>query len=198
MLYVSALQVLSPSGECTPPDFESLIRAVLNSALDWNRTTKTEIIKYDLEPFICKPRVLWDPNRMESFERLKRAVGPRRLITSPVSFGLLGSVALVGSRVSHVQRKAQVLVEEWFGDPRQRAFSENIRAKRPNFELAPPIPKPRQRASSLRPPAPSANISPSHTSQQMKRTAPMSLTPPGGNGSPAQQPPPPSKKFLCC
>ena len=50
---------------------------------------------------------------MESFERLRSPVRANRKVISPVSLGLI-SVSLGGAQVSRVQRKARVLVEEWF------------------------------------------------------------------------------------
>lgn len=94
----------------------SPLRAVLVSALEWNRTAKTDIVKYDLEPFAIPPLSPWNPDQMESFERLSRTVERNRPIISPISFGLNGSVALGGRRVTYVQQKAHVLVEEWFRD----------------------------------------------------------------------------------
>lgn len=113
---VSALESLPPQDDHLPPKLTSLLRAVLDMAYEWNKVVQTEIVKYDLEPYFVQPLSLWDSDRMESFERVSHAIKPGSPIISPVSLGLLGSVALGRKRVSYVQQKALVLVEEWFQD----------------------------------------------------------------------------------
>lgn len=97
-----------------PRAFADRISIILDTAYKWNGVVKGEVSKYDFEPFVVEPEATWDATRMESFERLRRPVEPGSAIVSPVSLGLMGCMALGGKRVSHVQRKAQVLVEEWF------------------------------------------------------------------------------------
>lgn len=99
-----------------PRPFADRISTILDTAYKWNGVVKGEVSKYDFEPFVVEPEAIWDATRMESFERLRHPVQPGSAIISPVTLGLMGCMALGGKRVSHVQRKAQVLVEEWF-DP---------------------------------------------------------------------------------
>ena len=97
-----------------PPSFAQGLESIYRTAYNWNRAAKKDVLKYDFEPYVVEPLAEWDPERMESFERLETAVRPDTKVISCVSMGLVGSISLGGARVSHVQRKAQVLVEEWF------------------------------------------------------------------------------------
>jgi hypothetical protein len=133
----------------------------------------------------------WDPAQMESFERLRAAIGPNTRVICSVSLGLVGSVSLGGSRVSHVQRKARVLVEEWFfNSPRSRTKSTPQASQ--GSSSTPPVPVPpvpRQRVPSRA----AAHVTTQQPSaiQAMSRAAPP---------APAQQTPASSAKkgFLCC
>lgn len=97
-----------------PASFIPGLESVFRTAYDWNRIVKKEVLKYDFEPYVVEPLSSWDPDRMESFERLETPIRPGTKVISVVSMGLVGSISLGGARVSHVQRKAHVLVEEWF------------------------------------------------------------------------------------
>lgn len=114
--FTSALQALPPPGESLPPIFTPRLRAILESAYEWNRVAKIDIVKYDFEPYMVDPFTPWDPERMECFERIRTSTRIGAPVISPVSLGLIGSVALGGRRVSHIQQQAKVLVEEWFKD----------------------------------------------------------------------------------
>ena len=175
-------------GPITLPDlFGAQLETILKSAYKWNRTVKTDVLKYDFEPFIVEPFSDWDPLQMESFERLRSAVRSDRKVISSVSLGLIGSVSLGGARVSHVQQKARVLVEEWFyNSSRGRTASTTGGASRPRPK--PPVT-----------PSPSATNSSGSTfsQQQPTRQAGMSFNPPSAPNR--QQAPEPKKGgFLCC
>ena len=107
-----ALQSL-PGATTFPDSFGRELKTILKTAYNWNRTVKVDILKYDFEPFIVEPFSHWDQLQMKSFERLRSVRADRKVISS-VSLGLIGSVSLGGARVSRVQRKARVLVEDWF------------------------------------------------------------------------------------
>ena len=105
-----------PGPTTFPDSFGRELKTILKTAYNWNRTVKVDILKYDFEPFIVEPFSHWDQLQMKSFERLRSPVRPDRKVISSVSLGLIGSVSLGGARVSRVQRKARVLVEDcqWF------------------------------------------------------------------------------------
>jgi hypothetical protein len=106
-------------GEKLPLEsFTTRLEAILRAAYTWNRTAKREAEKYACSPFLVKPGTVWDSSRMKSFERLRVTVSRGSKIISPVSLGLMASVARSGAHVSHVLLKAQVLVEEWFHKPK--------------------------------------------------------------------------------
>lgn len=99
-----------------PPELRALfdrLSRIIRKAYSWNSVIKGGVLKYDFEVFIFEAGVKWDPDRMEVFERVRGAVNPDIPIVSQVSLGLVASVSLGGMRVSHVQRKAGVLVDEW-------------------------------------------------------------------------------------
>ena len=168
-----------------PDSFVSGLESILKDAYDWNRTVRKDILKYDFEPYVVEPSAPWDPTQMESFERLRIPMRPNSNVISPVSLGLVGSVSLGGSRVSHVQRKARVLVEEWFlSAPRGRTTSAH--PKSPSGKSAPSMPPPVSGK-------PGARV----TGAQPPRTQAMTVAP---QPHPPKQTPPPKKKkgFLCC
>ena len=170
----SALDPL-PGPTTLPDSFGTQLEAILKSAYKWNHTVKTDILKYDFEPFIVQPFSNWDPSQMESFERLRSAVRSDRKVISSVSLGLIGSVSLGGARVSRVQQTARVLVDEW--------FYNSLRGRTATTGSAPQSrPKP--------PSTPSVRGS-------TTRQAGMSLNPPPAPNR--QQAPEPKKGgFLCC
>jgi len=171
------------AGQTTLPNsFVSGLETILKTAYDWNRVIKKDILKYDFEPYFVGSSAKWDPARMESFERLRIAIRPNTKVISSVSLGLVGSVSLGGARVSHVQRKARVLVEEWF--QRSRTKSEH-----------PKSPGAAQPARPDRPPVPSNTTR--YISQQPGRISPMSPAAPPQARQP-QAPPPEAKKKGCC
>ena len=110
------IKALKPlTGQASFPDsFIPDLESILKTAYDWNRIVKKDTLKYDFEPYVVEPPATWDYARMESFERLRTAIRPNTKVISSVSLGLVGSVSLGGTRLSHVQLKARVLVEEWF------------------------------------------------------------------------------------
>jgi len=179
----SALNPL-PGPTTLPDSFGTQLEAILKSAYKWNRTVKTDVLKYDFEPFIVEPFSDWDPLQMESFERLRSVVRSDRKVISSVSLGLIGSVSLGGARVSHVQQKARVLVEEWFyNSSRGRTASTG----------GTPRPRPKPPVT----PSPSATNTSGSTFSQPAPKAPMSF---GSLPPPSLQQPPEQKKggFLCC
>ena len=156
--------------------------SILRDAYDWNRTVKKDILKYDFEPYVVEPFAAWDPTQMESFERLRRAILPNTKVISSVSLGLIGSVSLGGSRVSHVQRKARVLVEEWFlSAPRGRTMSAH-----PRSPSVPPVP-------SIPPPVPGQRQP--RVTDQPRRGQEMTMPPPP---APPQPPAPQGGGSFCC
>lgn len=94
--------------------FTGRVETIVNAAYDWNRVIKADILKYDFEPFVVEPSSDWNPVQMEPFERLRSSVRPDRKVISSVSLGLISSFSLPSGRVSYIERKAGVLVEEWF------------------------------------------------------------------------------------
>lgn len=113
-----------------PSAFMAQIENILSTAYEWNRVVKMEVVKYDFEPFAFKPLSTYDPERMEPFE-LRRPVQAGGKIVSSVSLGLLGSIAMGGRRVSHVQHKARVLLEEWFSNTKKKAIAQQPKATPP-------------------------------------------------------------------
>lgn len=109
----SALKALPGMYTLSPLIHEGL-NTLLHEAYEWNCAVKSDIIKYDFQPFAIEPGAKWDHERMEVFERIRRTVDSTKPIISQVSLGLNGTIALGGIRASHVQRKAGILVEEWF------------------------------------------------------------------------------------
>jgi len=100
-----------------PSSFTTNLQQIVQSAYEWNRIIKQSIGKYAFTPFLVDPLTEWNLERMESFERLRRMQVPTgSKIIYPVSLGIMGSRS-VGEdrpRILYVQRKAQVLVKEWF------------------------------------------------------------------------------------
>jgi hypothetical protein len=104
-----------------PSSFITGLESILKTAYDWNRTVKRDILRYDFEPYVVEPLASWDPAQMEAFKRLRTALSSNTKVISSVSLGLVGSASFTGARVSHVQQKTRVLVEEWFsGGPKDR------------------------------------------------------------------------------
>lgn len=100
-----------------PSSFTNDIQQILQSAYEWNRNIKQSTEKYAFTPFFVEPLSEWDPDRMESFERLRRMNIPDgSKIISSVSLGITGSRSHNGGkpRTPYVQQRAQVLVREWF------------------------------------------------------------------------------------
>ena len=100
-----------------PPSFADTIQHIVQLAYEWNRDIKQSIGKYAFTPFLVESLSEWDPERMESFERLRRMHVPTgSKIIHPVSLGIMGSRSHGEGkpRVLYVQQKAQVLVKEWF------------------------------------------------------------------------------------
>ncbi|KAF8317141.1 hypothetical protein DL93DRAFT_2226502 [Clavulina sp. PMI_390] len=95
--------------------FSRELKSLLGRAYRWNRSIKVDVLKYDFEIFVVEPSSRWDSLQMEPFERLRTAIGAESKVVSPVALGIIASVSLDGARVSHVVRKALVLVYEWFG-----------------------------------------------------------------------------------
>ena len=115
--WLASLDPLPGSLDAFPAAFIADIEAMLGNAYEWQRVVKVEVWKCDLEPFTIQPLSPYDPARMELFERIRTPVENGRSIVSPVSLGLVATVAPGGQRASHVQFKAGVLVEEWFLNP---------------------------------------------------------------------------------
>lgn len=176
-----------PTSTTLPDTFVPQLEAILKTAYKWNRTVKIEILKYDFEPFVIEPFSPWDPLQMESFERLRSPVRPDRKVISSVSLGLIGSVSLGGARVSHVQQKARVLVDEWFYNARGRTTS-----------AGPSQSRPKQLASTPPPPLPTNKMTSPIVSQQPGASNQMLMRPPATSGRQPLPEPEPKKGFLCC
>jgi len=112
--WLDALDALPGDFPPLPSPFMAGMEIILNMAYEWNRVVKMEVVKYDFEPFVFAPLSPYDPAKMEPFEHLHRSVQTGGRIVSSVSLGLVASIAFGGERVSHVQHKTGVLVEEWF------------------------------------------------------------------------------------
>ena len=101
-----------------PESFVSGLRPILKTAYAWNGIVKQELLVCDLKPFVVRPSDMWNPERMKSFERLRKVIRPDSKVVSSVSLGIYRSVSQGlegrGSRVLGVEQKAKVLVEEWF------------------------------------------------------------------------------------
>ena len=185
-----ALQSL-PGATTFPDSFGRELETILKTAYNWNRTVKVDILKYDFEPFIVEPFSHWDPLHMESFERLRSPVRADRKVISSVSLGLIGSVSLGGARVSHVQQKARVLVEEWFyNSSRARTASTGGGALPPRPK--PPVPSPSSSLTSS-----NRSNSPPVTHQPGRRSEMSIQLSPAPNRQ-QQQPDKPKGGFLCC
>lgn len=116
--------------------FTTRLDGILKAAYSWNRTAKREAEKYACSAFLVEPGTMWDPSRMESFERLRVVVSRDSKIISPVSLGLMASVARSDEYVPYVQVKAKVLVEEWFRKPTaKRSLTQS-----PDLDSAAPHP----------------------------------------------------------
>ena len=113
-VWLDALDVLPGNLPPLPSAFIAGMEIILNTAYEWNRVVKMEVVKYDFEPFVFAPLSPYDPAKMEPFEHLHLPVRAGGRIVSSVSLGLVASIAFGGERVSHVQHKAGVLGEEWF------------------------------------------------------------------------------------
>ena len=112
--WLASLDPLSGSLDALPTAFIADIEAILGNAYEWHRVVKVEVVKYDLEPFTVQPLSPYDPARMEPFEPVLAPVAYGQPIISSVSLGLVATTALEDRRVSRVQNKIKVLVEEWF------------------------------------------------------------------------------------
>ena len=113
-VWLDALHALPGDLPPLPSAFIAGMEKILNMAYEWNRVAKMEVVKYDFEPFVFAPLSPYDPAKMEPFEHIHRSVQTGGRIVSSVSLGLVASIAFGGERVSHVQHKTGVLVEEWF------------------------------------------------------------------------------------
>jgi hypothetical protein len=103
-----------PGSTAFPDYFSPQLESILHRAYRWNRIAKTEILKYDFEPYAVKAFSEWDLLQMEPFSRLRSAIPPHRQVISSVSLGLMCCVTLGDARASLVQQKALVVVEECF------------------------------------------------------------------------------------
>jgi hypothetical protein len=127
-----------------PPSFTNTIQQIIQSAYEWNRNIKQSIVKYAFTPFFIEPLSEWDPERMESFERLRRMHVPDgSKIICPVSLGIMGSRSHGEGkpRTLYVQQKAHVLVKEWFTKNAQKVTSSP--SPRPPPPAPPGSPPPR-------------------------------------------------------
>ena len=115
--WLDSLDPLPGSLDALPAAFIADIEAILGNAYEWHRVVKVEVAKYDLEPFTVQPLSPYDPAQMEPFERMRTQVAYGQPIVSSVSLGLVATTALEARRVSHVQFKTKVLVEEWLSNP---------------------------------------------------------------------------------
>ena len=107
-----------------PGSFLPGLDSILKDAYNWNRGVKKDILRYDFEPYVIDPLSTWDPAQMEPFECIGIPIRPNSKIISSVSLGLVGRISLGNARESHVQRKARVLLEEWFAnDPKGRTMN---------------------------------------------------------------------------
>lgn len=192
---VSALETL-PGNLVLSKSFSRELRALLRKAYNWNRIIKVDILKYDFEVFVVEPGSIWDPVQMEPFERMRTPIRAGSRVNSTVSLGLIGSVSLDGARASHVQRKAGVMVDEWFANnTRGRVMS----AMPPTY---PPAAVSRAGPATMSPPLPttgkqlSTGSGPSTISSQPRGTPQMSINAPS-QGPPRQQPAQ-EKKSGCC
>ncbi|KAF8317137.1 hypothetical protein DL93DRAFT_2226498 [Clavulina sp. PMI_390] len=89
------------------------LKALITRAYNWNRSIKVDVLTCDLEVFLVEPSSDWDPFRMGTLDPL-RSIGSGARVVSLITLGVISSVSLEGMRVSHVQQKALVLVDEWF------------------------------------------------------------------------------------
>ena len=115
--WLASLDPLPGSLDALPAAFIADIEAILGNAYEWRRVVKVEVAKYDLEPFTVQPLSPYDPHQMEPFERMRTQVAHGQPIVSSVSLGLVATTVLKAGRVSHVQFKTKVLVEEWLSKP---------------------------------------------------------------------------------
>ena len=153
-----------------PDTFVSGLESILKDAYDWNRTVRKDILKYDFEPYVVEPSATWDPAQMESFERLRIPMRPNSNVISPVSLGLVGSVSLGNARVSRVQRKARVLLEEWFASGPTGCTMNTSPGPRSATPVAPVPPDPRPTGPRV--------------TEQPRPTPPMTTIPPPGTPQP--------------
>jgi hypothetical protein len=166
-----------------PQAFSARLDSILKDAYNWNRIVKKDILKYDFEPYVINPLSTWDPAQMESFERIRIPIQPYSKVISPVSLGLVGSVSLGSTRVSHVQRKARVLLEEWFArGPRGRTTSKPTGPS--SSAAVPPVP-------------PLPRLPGPRVTEQPRLVQSMTTTPQPGipQPVPAREP---KGGFLCC
>jgi hypothetical protein len=137
------------TGQTSFPDsFAPGLECILNTAYDWNRIVKKDILQYDFQPYFVEPLVNWDPAIMEAFERRQTLIRPNTKVISTVSLGLVCRVSPTGARVSHVPQKARVLVEEWFSDGGSGRTMRARRTSSISTQLVPPMPQ--QRVPSYR------------------------------------------------
>ena len=111
--WLDSLDLLPGRLDALPAAFIADIEVILGNAYEWHRVVKVEVMKCDLEPFTVQPLSPYDPARMEPVERMRTQVVDGRSTVSPVSLGLVVTMAREGQRAPHVQFKARVLVEEW-------------------------------------------------------------------------------------
>ena len=99
--WLDSLNPLPGSLDALPAAFIADIEAILGNAYDWRRVVKVEVAKYDLEPFTVQPLSPYDPDQMESFERMRTQVTYGQPIISSVSLGLVATTALEASKLLH-------------------------------------------------------------------------------------------------
>lgn len=112
-----------PGAFLLPKAFSSELFVLVQSAYEWNRTIKVEILKCDFVPFFVEPQAQRDPMQMEPFEKPSSPIPGESYAVSCVSLGLIATVSLRTARASIVQRKAQVLLPECLTDSRVRTPS---------------------------------------------------------------------------
>ena len=114
--WLDSLDPLPGSLDALPAAFIADIEAILGNAYEWHLVAKVEVAKYDLEPFTIQPLSPYDPARMEPFEPMRTQVAYGQPIISSVSLGLVVTT-VEAQPVSHVEFRAEVLVEEWLSNP---------------------------------------------------------------------------------
>ena len=136
---MSTLQPLL--GPITLPDsFGPQLEDILETAYEWNRNVKMDVRKYNVETFVVAPHSEWESLQMEPFGCSSSSVRAGRKVISSVSLGLTTSAPSGGARVSHVQQKAHVLVEERFHIVSQQPGANAGMSVRPPPPRRPPPP----------------------------------------------------------